>query len=59
MYDLAALGVAAVCLAFCFAFLYVMEKVWCRCRGPTGSAWSSRSSCLRISCTRSSAGSGS
>jgi len=27
MYDLAALGVAAVCFAFGFLFLYVMEKV--------------------------------
>jgi len=27
MYDLAALGVAAVCFAFCFLFLFVMEKV--------------------------------
>jgi hypothetical protein len=27
MYDLAALVIAAACLAFCFFFLYVMEKV--------------------------------
>jgi len=27
MYDLAALGVAAACLAFCFVMLYVLEKV--------------------------------
>jgi hypothetical protein len=27
MYDLAALGIAAVCFAFGFFFLYVMEKV--------------------------------
>ena len=27
MFDLAALGIAAVCFAFCFFFLFVMEKV--------------------------------
>jgi len=27
MFDLAALGIAAVCFAFCFFFLYVLEKV--------------------------------
>ena len=27
MYDLAALGIAAVCFAFCFFVLYVLEKV--------------------------------
>ena len=27
MFDLAALGVVAVCFAFCFFFLFVMEKV--------------------------------
>ena len=27
IFDLAALGIAAVCFAFCFFFLYVMEKV--------------------------------
>ena len=27
MFDLAALGIAAVCFAFCFFFLFAMEKV--------------------------------
>jgi len=27
MYDLAALGIAAACLAFCFVVLYVLEKI--------------------------------
>ena len=27
MYDLAALAMAAVCLAFCFLLLYVLEKI--------------------------------
>jgi len=57
MYDVAAIAIGAACFLLAFAFLYLLERIWCR--PPMHSASPSRSPSSRTSCTRCSEGSAS